>query len=121
MPSIVELGKGADRTIEIYDSFYSIGLQVDAAQFDVVYSFFYDTSKNATTAGNFTVILFRIAQETGLNVLLLLDELRGVTTDKLKLTKTIAYYLNSLKSKTALYGIAKIPLPNLPVARNVVL
>lgn len=121
MATIVELGKGADRTIQIYDSFYSIELQVDAAQFDVVYSFFYETSKSSTTAGNFTVILFRIAQETGINVLLLLDELRGITTDKLKLTKTIAYYLNSLKSKTALYGIAKIPLPNLPVARNVVL
>ena len=94
---------------------------VDGTQFDLVYSFFYGTSKNTNIAGNFTVILFRLAQETGINVTTLLNELRGTTTENLKLTKTIAYYLNSLKSKTALYGISRMPLPNIPVARNVVL
>lgn len=121
MAKIFENNRNVDRTVEIFDAFYGLGLTVDAAQYDVVFSFFYQTSKNRQTAGNFTVILFRIAQETGINVITLLNELRGVTNEKLKLTKTIAYYLNSLKSKTALYGISRLPLPNAPVARNVIL
>jgi len=32
----------------------------------------------------------------------------------------ITYYLNTFKSKTALYGIGSIPQPNQFVARNVV-
>lgn len=111
----------ADGTIAIFDSFYGVATKVDSSQYDLVYSFFYNTSKNKTVAGNFTVILFRIAQETNINITTLLNELRGVGTEKLKVNKTMAYYLNSLKSKTSLYGVAAIPLPNLPVARNVVI
>jgi hypothetical protein len=38
----------------------------------------------------------------------------------MEMDQTLAYYLNSFKSKTSLYGIAQLPRPNLPVARNVV-
>lgn len=110
-----------DQTVAIYDSFYALNLKVDAAQYDMVYSFFYERSKNSTTAGNFTVIIFRISQETGVPVTTLLAELRGDSVEKLNVSKKIAYYLNSLKSKTSLYGLAALPLPNQSVARNVVL
>jgi hypothetical protein len=39
----------------------------------------------------------------------------------LQMNKQICYWLNSLKSKTSLYGVSVIPQPVVPVARNVVL
>lgn len=117
----IEKLNNIDQTVLIYDSFYSLNLKVDAAQYDMVYSFFYEKSKNPTTAGNFTVLIFRISQESKIPVTTLLAELRGDSVEKLNVSTKIAYYLNSLKSKTSLYGLASLPLPNQSVARNVVL
>lgn len=108
-----------DRTVLIYDSFYAQNATVDASKYDLVYSFFYGKSENTRIAANFAAALFRISQETGIDVVQLVDELKG-TPNKLELNKTISYYLNLLKSKTSQYGVARIPAPNLPVARNVV-
>lgn len=117
----IEKLNNIDQTVLIYDSFYSLNLKVDAAQYDMVYSFFYEKSKNPTTAGNFTVLIFRISQESKIPVTTLLAELRGDSVEKLNVSTKIAYYLNSMKSKTSLYGLASLPLPNQSVARNVVL
>lgn len=117
----IEKLNNIDQTVLIYDSFYALNLKVDAAQYDMVYSFFYERSKNSTTAGNFTVLIFRISQETEIPVTTLLAELRGDSVEKLNVSTKIAYYLNSMKSKTSLYGLASLPLPNQSVARNVVL
>jgi hypothetical protein len=38
----------------------------------------------------------------------------------MEMNQTIAYYLNSFKSKTSLYGIAVVPKSNQPVSRNIV-
>ena len=73
-------------------------------------------SKNI--AANFTAVLFRISQETQIPVLNLLDQIKG--TNKMEMNQTIAYYLNSFKSKTSLYGIAVVPKSNQPVSRNIV-
>jgi hypothetical protein len=50
----------------------------------------------------------------------LLDVLKG-TENNLQLTQVMAYYLNTFKSKNALYGIGILPKPNEAVQRNVVL
>jgi len=120
MASIQDNRSNIDRTVRIFDSFYNVDLIIDGNQFDVVFSYFYETSGSKKIAGNFTGLLFRLSQMTGINVLTLLQELKGMP-NQLQVNKTIAYYLNSLKSKTALYGIGNVPVPNLPVARNVVL
>lgn len=109
-----------DRTVLIFDSFYNKNLVVEGGKYDIVYGFFYEINSNKTIASNLASSLFRISQETGIDVLTLLDELRGVN-NKLELNKKIAYYLNLLKSKTSLYGVGRPPIPNIPVARNVVL
>ena len=75
-----------------------------------------DFGKNI--ADNFTVVLFRISQETEIPVLDLLNQIKG--TNKMEMNQTIAYYLNSFKSKTSLYGIAIVPKSNQPVSRNIV-
>lgn len=120
MASIQDNRTNIDRTVRIFDSFYNVDLVINGNQFDVVFSYFYETSGSRKIAGNFTAILFRLAQMTGINVLTLLQELKGMP-NQLQVNKTIAYYLNALKSKTAFYGMSNVPVPNIPVARNVVL
>jgi hypothetical protein len=111
---------GIDQTVRIYDNFYSTKLQVNASDYDVVYSYFKGTSDSTVIAANFTALLFRIAQEGGFNVIELLEVIKGVENN-LQMNSVICYYLNTFKSKTALYGTGIIPTPNEPVQRNVVL
>lgn len=109
-----------DRTVRIFDNFYTTQLVVNGADYDVVLSFFKSVTSNTKIAGNFTALLFRIAQEGGYNVISLLDVLKG-TENNLQLTQVMAYYLNTFKSKTSLYGVGILPKPNEAVQRNVVL
>lgn len=120
MARIIDNRNSLDQTVRIYDSFYLTDLVVSPAEFDIVYGYFSNVCASSQIAANFTTVLFRIAQETNVNVLDLLDLLKG-TPNKIKMNEVICFYLNSFKSKTSLYGIGKIPKPNQPVARNVVI
>lgn len=119
MPTIYDNQKNLDQTVRIFDSFYQKSLIISAGDFDIVYGYFSDVCDTKNIAANFTAVLFRIAQETGTNVLDLLSIIKG-TNNKLQMNQIICYYLNSLKSKTSLYGVGIIPQANQPVARNVV-
>jgi len=109
-----------DKTVRIFDNFYSTQLVVNASDYDVVFSFFKGVTENTKIASNYTGLLFRIAQEGGYNVMSLMDILKGVDNN-LQLTQVMAYYLNTFKTKASLYGIGILPKPNEAVQRNVVL
>lgn len=110
-----------DRTVRIYDSFYSTSLVVSTDQYDPVHSFFRGVCSTKNIADNFTVVLFRIAQQTGIDAMTLLAELKGNNNNnKLQMNQVMCYYMNSLKSKTSLYGIGTVPKPVVPIARNIV-
>lgn len=119
MTSITSV-RTADKTVRIFDNFYSTKLVVPAAEYDVVLSFFKGTTKSAIIAGNFASLLFKIAQEGGYNVLSLLEILKGVNNE-LELNKIMCYYLNTFRLRASLYGIGIVPKPNQAVLRNVVL
>lgn len=110
-----------DKTVKIFDGFYNNSFVIPTNQYDVVKSYFVGICETKEIAENYTAILFRIAQESNIDALSLLENVKGTTKNKLDLNKVFAYYLNSFKSKTSLYGIAQIPRPSQPVARNVVL
>jgi hypothetical protein len=118
MAKIVDITQNADRTIRIFDQFYSFNSFINADEYDVVHGFFLNTCETKNIAENFTASLFRISQITGINSLTLLDQLKGVN-NKLEMNKVICYFLNTLKSKTALYGVSQIPRPNQSVSRNI--
>lgn len=107
-----------DNTVRLFDSFYNFELVVDANRYELVYSTFFEITKSKTIAQNFTVLLFRIAVITQTDVLILMDEFRGKTGAEINYM--LAFYLNSIKSKTTLYGINSPPVPNEYVQRNVV-
>lgn len=109
-----------DKTVRIFDNFYTTKLVVNGTDYDVVYSYFKGVTPNKKIAENFTALMFRIAQEGGYNIMSLMDVIKG-TENKLQLNQVIAYYLNTFKTKNALYGIGIVPKPNEAVQRNVVL
>ena len=107
-----------DQTVRVFDSFYEYDVNVPAAEYDIVYSYFRKEMTTATAAGNFTVSLFQVAERTGIDVLTLLDQLRGFTGLDLKIN--MAYYLNQIRSRSTLLGVNSQVVPNFYAARAVV-
>jgi len=95
MSLFVTVNNEMDRTVKIFDEFYATDLVIPAN--------------------------FRIAQEAGIEPVELLELLQQNTNNKISLNKVFCYYLNTFKSKSSLYGVAVVPKPLEPVARNVVL
>jgi hypothetical protein len=121
MATIINEGTSIDRTVRIFDSFYQSDLKVNASEFDIVNGYFKAVCDTKNIADNFTAVLFRISTQTGVPVQNLLNDLKGKGSNTLEINKQMCYWLNSLKSKTSLYGVSTIPYPIIPVARNVVL
>ena len=106
-----------DQTVKIFDEFYAYAANVPAQEYDAVNSYFKSVFGTALAAGNFTVTLFRIAQQSDIPVMTLLQQLQGQS--KPELTLTLAYYLNGLRSRSTLLGLNNAVVPNYYVARNV--
>lgn len=107
-----------DRTVRIYDGFYKFTLDIPASDYDVVYAYMRGVSESDTIAQQFTAMLFKISQEIGVSAMELLQGLQG--KNGIEMNQTIAYYFNSFKSRTSLYGFSVVPPPNQSVARNIV-
>jgi hypothetical protein len=106
-----------DTTVKIFDQFYNLDLVVNADQYEIVYSFFKGYTSSIATAQSFTTTLFLIANQTQSNVLELLQTFEG--SDKLKVSLTMAYYLNSVSNKTVMFGVNNVLVPNNTVQRNI--
>lgn len=105
-----------DQTVRIFDTFYTFEAIVPSNEYDAVYGFF-TSIMNTAAAGNFTVTLFRVAQESGIPVINLLNQLSG--KNAVQVNAQLAYYLNGLQSLSTLIGINEIAQPNYYAARNV--
>ena len=115
-----------ENTLEIFDTFYSVPLKVNAADWDAVYSYFLgvlkgnpESESTKQTASQFATALFRISQESGTKIQIFMDYFKTNVLTTLQVTTEMAFYLNLLKSKTALYGVANVPAPNQAVQRNI--
>jgi hypothetical protein len=106
-----------DTTVKIFDQFYNLNLVVNSDQYEIVYSFFKGYTSSIATAQSFTTTLFLIANQTQSNVLELLQTFEG--SDKLKVSLTMAYYLNSVSNKTVMFGVNNVLVPNNTVQRNI--
>ena len=117
MGSINYANPKVDQTVRIFDRFYAYDVNVPALEYDAVHSFFLSIYKDSVAAGNFTVSLFRIAQQSEIPVMDLLQQIQGLNQADLNLT--LAYYLNNIRSPATLLGINATATPNYYVARNV--
>jgi hypothetical protein len=118
MPRIIDSRTSLDKTVRIFDSFYGLNLIVNGNEYDIVRGYFVSVCDTKNIADNFTAVFFRVAQDTGISAIDLLDQIKG--TKKMEMNQILAYYLNSFKSRTSLYGISVRPRPNQSVQRNIV-
>ena len=118
MGSVNNTNFNIDQTVRVFDTFYDYDVNVPAAEYDIVYTFFLQQTKDANIAGNFTSNLFRVAEQTNQNVLTLLESLKGL--DGLNLTVNMAYYLNNIRSNATLLGISAPVQANFYAARAVI-
>lgn len=107
-----------DTSVKLFDSFYNYDMIVDATQYEIVRSYFKSVSNSDSIANNFATMIFRIANITGNDALTLLSFIQGKA--KLEANAIMIYYLNNIKSKTALYGVSVLPQPNDNIQRNIV-
>jgi hypothetical protein len=106
-----------DASVRIFDNFYAYDTNVPAAEYDIVYSFFKKEMGDAKIAGNFTVSLFQVAEQTKIPVLTLLDNFKGISG--MQLSINMAYYLNNIRSRATLLGVNAQVVPNFYAARAV--
>jgi pyruvate/2-oxoacid:ferredoxin oxidoreductase alpha subunit len=117
MGSINYANPQTDTTVRIFDQFYNYAVDVPVDAYDAVNSYFRSIFGTAEAAGNFTVTLFRIAEQSNIPVLTLLNQIAGLSGPQL--TATLAYYLNGVRSNSTLLGINVTTQPNYYVAHNI--
>jgi hypothetical protein len=117
MSTVNVVNPALDNTVRIFDQFYNFDIQVPQNEYDVVNSYFISVFKSITAARNFTVTLFRVAQQTQVPVMTLLAQLQS--QDALTVNTTLAYFLNGLRSPSTLLGVNSVLTPNYFTARNV--
>lgn len=117
MATVNAINTNVDQTVRVFDQFYAYDENVPAAEYDIVLSYFKSVFNTAEQAKNFTTAIFRVAQLSNTNPLIILNEIQGYTGPQL--TAMLCYYLNSVRSPATLLGILQPAAPNYWTARNV--
>lgn len=117
MATINQINYQVDQTVRIFDQFYNYDENVPADQYDAVRTFFLSVFRTAEAADNFTVAVFRVAQNSGENVMDVLNTFQDKTPPEI--TATLCYYLNGIRSPATLLGVLTPTTPNYYTARNV--
>lgn len=117
MATINAINTKIDQTVRIYDEFYNYAEDVPSGEYDIVNSYFKSVFNTVEAAENFTVSIFRVAQESGESAVSILQKIQGPTGPQL--TANLCYYLNSVRSRATLLGVLQPAVPNFWTARNV--
>lgn len=123
MSSINYTNYNIDQTVRVFDSFYNYDVNIPVGEYDVVNSYFKSVMSTKEAADNFTVSLFRVADETKVPALTLLQSFQqsgGTVGNTMNLNINMAYYLNSIRNRATLLGIGIPVVSNFYAARNVV-
>jgi len=123
MASINYTNYNIDQTVRVFDTFYDYDVDIPVGDYDVVNSYFRSVMTTAQAADNFTSSLFRVAQDTNIPPLTLLQAFQAGNTNNnpgLSLNLNMAYYLNSIRNRATLLGVGIAVAPNFYAARNVV-
>ena len=122
MASINYTNYNIDQTVRVFDTFYDYDVNIPVGDYDVVNSYFKSVMTTKQAADNFTVSLFRVAQDTNIPPLTLLQSFQAGNTNNnpgLSLNINMAYYLNSIRNRATLLGVGIAVAPNYYAARNV--
>lgn len=123
MASINYTNYNIDQTVRVFDTFYDYDVDIPVGDYDIVNSYFKSVMTTKQAADNFTSSLFRVAQDTNIPPLTLLQAFQAGNTNNnpgLSLNLNMAYYLNSIRNRATLLGVGIAVAPNFYAARNVV-
>jgi hypothetical protein len=96
---------------------FSVSIPVN--EYDVVYTFFLArTNNDEQTARSFADIIFQVAAITDESAMTLLDKFNNL--DDRETLVLVSYYLNIVKSASALVGVGTVLRPSFYAFRNVV-
>lgn len=118
MSTVNEINQKIDKTVRVFDLFYKFDIVVPVEDYDIIYSYFLSKFSTPEAAGNFTVVLFRAAQESNTPVMELFQSLQGKGLPELNMM--LCYYINNLRSPLTLLGVNVPVTPNFYAARNCV-
>jgi hypothetical protein len=90
---------------------------ISSEHYSIVFGFLKKVFDENKTAETFAVDLFRVAKATDVSVLTILGSMKD--KDKIGVSEIMAFYLNQLRSQSALIGVSNIITPNQQVARNI--
>ena len=100
------------------DTFYSDrDIGISSEHYSIVFGFFKKVFDTPNTADAFSVDLFGVSKAIDVSVLTLLDSMKD--KDKIGISEIMAYYLNQIRSQSALLGVSNVITPNQQVARNI--
>lgn len=116
MSTVNQTNLKIDKTVRVFDLFYKFDIVVPVEDYDMIYSYFLSKFKTVEAAGNMTVVMFRVAHESGTPVMTLFQEIQGKSAPELNLI--LCYYINSLRSPLTLLGINIPTTPNMYAVRN---
>ena len=122
MSTINDTNYRMDQTVRVFDTFYDYDVDIPVGEYDVVNSYFRSIMTTKQAADNFTVSLFKVAEDTKIPALTLLQTFQtsGGVGNSMSINLNMAYYLNSIRNRATLLGVGVAVIPNYYAARNVV-
>jgi len=107
-----------DYTVQAFDAYYSVPLELSASILDAMTGFFTSRGFDETAAQSTAVILIKQAKNDGYNPMQILDTLAGL--DSSEISSLVSEILNYNRFKTSFLGYAMAFSPNQQVLRNVI-
>jgi hypothetical protein len=107
----------ASSSVQLFTQFYGTDLIVNADEYDLVIGYMRSVCSTDLIAQNLTTAIFKIANETGISIQALLDEIQG--QKKLQLSATLSYFLNMIRSSSSYLAVGEPITPQIYAARNV--
>lgn len=106
-------------TRKFFNGHYIQSLDINSSEHQAVKSFFLEKTQNDNDASNtLTDTMFEIGAMENVNVMELIDKLRGETIDDIQLT--LITMINQNRKQTSVLGFTTSRVPNPSVVRNIV-
>jgi hypothetical protein len=106
-----------NKTVAVFDSYYTAPLELDASTFDAIKGFFSSRNFGDVSAEAIAVLLIKQAKKDNLNPMSLLDTLKGL--DSVDLSALVAEIMNYNRLKTSFLGYATKFTPHNEIVRNI--
>jgi len=107
-----------DSTIQAFDNYYSIPLELNANTFNAMKAFFTSKGFDNVSAESIAVTIMKQAVKDNYNPMTILDTLKGLSS--IDISALVSEILNNNRFKTSYLGYSLAFNPQAEVVRNIV-